>query len=168
MRFELCGDQTCESWLGKASRMDVLCVLAGDTSSRIIFFSMITSLAASGEEPRRDLCRDRDRAVGGLRTDNASHSLTERGASERDLWLMVSTSLISLTSLMISVSGGASSKRVVVASIVSTVSPVKPNDLLSRAKYSLDNPNTWSMFSGPRAFSMRMVFSSYIWLVTNI
>ena len=60
------------------------------------------------------------------------------------------------------ISGGASRRRVVPASVVSTVSPVKPNDadLLSRSRYSLDRVNTWSMFSGPRARSMRIVLSS--------
>jgi hypothetical protein len=63
-------------------------------------------------------------------------------------------------------SRGASIKRVVVASMVSTVSPVKLScfglvaDLLSRSRYSLDRVKISSMLWGPRAFSMIIVLSS--------
>lgn len=140
---------------------------AGDISRSMIFsfFSMISSLTTSGEEPRRDRRLDRDRAdFAPDRTDKASQSRTDLGASESGTVLITSSLSFSIfTSLTDLASDGASIKRVVVASIVSTVSPARSEaGLLSRAKYSLDLVKTSSIFSGPRAFSMSMVFSSYI------
>lgn len=138
------------------------------------FFSTMVSLNTSpGDDPRRDRLRDLDRCdLGdGDRTESPSQSRTDRGASDRGTvsifsifsFFSIKTSPCTLGARMLGdVVGGASIKRVVITDVVQNV---KSTFILgyspSLSLYSLLLVKISSMLSGPKAFSMMMVLSSY-------
>lgn len=110
------------------------CVRAGEISLTTFSFSIIVSLTTStGEEPRRDLLRDRERCLlgEGPRTDKPSQFWTDLGASANGTVLISSNFSVVLISsktppctlgaLMEGAidAGGASRRRVVTAFITS-------------------------------------------------